>query len=271
MFRPQRLIHLMGIGMALVAWAAIGVGAAMASDGTAPEPAVEGYEALGQDDAIGYLLVLGEEALSQERYSEAIKLFSEVLRHDWNYPRAYDLLQDTRTQRADMMRRWEWRGRRARKQGEWPQAVWYFEQVLAEDSTRQDMRWFLRNSQRRQGAEKLVRQGLEKYINEDYAGAQLDFEQALALDSTDEAGRLYRDQAAQKIAHTSSLADLQADPDAWANYRAALLAFRAEDLAEARRLWTAILTTYPGNESVLSNLEQITRRLGGEAVAAHDE
>lgn len=264
MLRPQRLIHLMGV--ALVAWAAIGVGTAMASDGTG-----DSYEALGQDDAIGYLLVLGEEALGQERYSEAIKLFSEVLRHDWNYPRAYDLLQDTRTQRADMMRRWEWRGRRARKQEEWPRAVWYFERVLAEDSTRKDMRWLLWNSQRRQGAEKLVRQGLEKYINEDYAGAQLDFEQALALDSTDEAGRLYRDRAAQKIAHTSSLADLQADTDAWANYRAALLAFRAEDLAEARRLWSTILLTYPGNESVLSNLEQITRRLGGEPVAVHDE
>lgn len=244
--------------------------------GTAParsEPATAGLssaEYLSSDNAVGYLRVLGEEALAEERYADAIRLFSEILRHDWNDPRAFASLQEARTLRQEALKRWEYLGRRARAEQRWSDASQYFRRVLAEDTTRADLRRAVAALAVREDADRLVRAGLAKFVDEDFAGAQLDFEQALALTPDDTTAGRYLEIAAGRLAGSSSLADLQADSVVWSMYRTALLKFRAGDLSEARRLWSEILTIYPGNEHVRSNLEQIARRLGRESMATSE-
>jgi tetratricopeptide (TPR) repeat protein len=113
---------------------------------------------------------------------------------------------------------------------------------------------------------------MEKFMLDDYAGAQLDFEQALAINPKDTLAVQYRERTRQKIAATGSLSAIQADADSWARYLDALRKLREGDLAGAEMLWSDLLTKYPGNENILSNLGQVRRRLGsGSAIATDNE
>jgi len=259
---------------AVFGWLVIVLAMIVAAANHAPaEPAPTGLpsaEHLSSDNAVGYLRVLGEEALAEERYTEAIRLFSEILRHDWNDPRAFALLQDARARRRAALTRWESQGRRARVESRWSEAVRLFRRVVAEDSTRNDLRRAVAALEVREDVDRLVRSGLAKLVDEDFAGAQLDFEQAVVLAPEDTTATRYLEMASGRIAGSTSLADLQADSAVWTKYRNALLKFRDGDLIEARRLWSEILTVYPGNAHVRSNLEQIARRLGREPMATSE-
>jgi tetratricopeptide (TPR) repeat protein len=202
----------------------------------------------------------GEYALSNNRFSEAAARFNDVLRLDWNHPRAYRLLQETRVRRARALTEWEHAAQAAQSGGDARLAMEYFEKILAEDSTQSGIKGALARLHKRAQADRLIQSGLAKFIIEDYAAASLDFEQALAIAPSDTLAALYRERAEQKMAGASSMADLRADTAMWARYSDALKRLRAGDLAGAERLWNDVLAKYPGNEAVRSNLEQIARR-----------
>lgn len=221
-----------------------------------------------RNELITFLVAAGEDALAHERFAEAQGRFAAALQLDWNQPRAFALLQKTRAARSTALRRWEAEGRAARAHRDFAAARLVFERVLAEDSSRSDLRDLLSSLTRQERASELVRTGLEKFIVEDFAGAQLDFEQALAVDPADTLAANCRNRAMQNAVHGASLTELKSDPETWSKYLEALQRFRAGDLHEAERLWNEILTKYPGNAYVRSNLEQVRRRVGAERVAA---
>lgn len=202
----------------------------------------------------------GEQALAGERYAEAGARFSDVLRIDWNNPKAYRLLQETREARARALRDWERAGRSAEARGDPSLAVQYYQKILAEDSLQQNLTGVIARLERRARADHLIREGLQKYIVDDFAGAQSDFEKALSICPADSLAAGYRERALQKATISSSMADLRADTLMWARYSEALKLLRAGDLGGAERLWNEVLARYPGNEAVRSNLEQIARR-----------
>jgi tetratricopeptide (TPR) repeat protein len=168
--------------------------------------------------------------------------------------------------------RWEGEARQAEGNRDLSKATWIYERILGEDSTRGDLRDRVRRLALQRDAAGYVRSGMEKFMLDDYAGAQLDFEQALAINAKDTLAVQYRERTRQKIAATGSLASIQADADSWARYLDALRKLREGDLAGAEMLWSDLLNKYPGNESILSNLGQVRRRLGsGSAIATDNE
>lgn len=224
------------------------------------------------DEVIAVLMRDGEDALANERYAEAYSRFAEVLKLDWNHPRAYDLLQQARFERDHALLRWEGEARQAEGIRDLSKAKWIYERILGEDSTRGDLRDRVRRLALQRDAAGYVRSGMEKFMLDDYAGAQLDFEQALAINPKDTLAVQYRERTRQKIAATGSLASIQADPESWSRYLDALRKLREGDLAGAEMLWSDLLARYPGNESILSNLGQVRRRLGsGSAIATDNE
>lgn len=223
-------------------------------------------------DVIEVLIQDGTQALESERYGEAYERFAEVLRLDWNHPRAYDLLQQARLERDHALLRWEGDARNAEARRDLSKAKWIYERIIEEDSTREDLRDRVRRLGRQRDAAEFVRSGMEKFIADDFAGAQLDFEQALTISPKDTLALQYRERTRQKIAASGSLATVQADADAWGRYLDALRKLRAGDLVAAELLWSDLLVQYPGNENILSNLEQVRRRLGhGSPIANDDE
>lgn len=221
---------------------------------------------------IDILIKNGQEALAAERYGEAHDRFSEVLRIDWNHPQAYELLQKARQQRDHALLRWEGDARVAESRRDLSRARWIYERILGEDTTRGDLRECVQRLGLQRDAAEFVRSGMEKFILDDFAGAQLDFDQALAINSKDTLALQYRERTRQKIAASGSLATVQADPDSWARYLDAMRKLRAGDLASAELLWSDLLIKYPGNTDIMSNLEQVRKRLGhGGAIANDDE
>lgn len=223
------------------------------------------------DEVIAVLMRDGEDALAGERYAEAYARFEEVLKLDWNHPRAYDLLQQARYERDHALLRWEGEAKEAEGKRDLSRAKWIYERILGEDSTRGDLRERVRRLTNQRESATFVRSGMEKFMMDDFAGAQLDFEQALAISPNDTLALQYRERTRQKIAATGSLASIQADADSWARYLDALRKLREGNLAQAEILWSDLLTKYPGNESILSNLEQVRKRLGGGTAIANDE
>jgi hypothetical protein len=213
----------------------------------------------------------GEEALADERFAEAYARFSEVLNLDWNHPRAYELVQKLRFERDQTLLRWEGEARDAESRRDLSNAKWIYERIIGEDSTRADLIDRVRRLGRQRDAAEYVRSGMEKFIADDFAGAQLDFEQALAINPKDTLAAQCRERTRQKIAASGSLAAIQADTDAWVRYLEALRKLREGDLAAAELLWSDLLIKYPGNESIRSNLEQVRRRLGHKGAIANDE
>jgi TolA-binding protein len=222
-------------------------------------------------EVVAVLMRDGEEALAHNRFTEAYARFSEALRLDWNHPRAYELLQKIRLERDHTLLLWEGEARHAESRSEPGKAKWIYERIIAEDSTRADLIDRVRRLGRQRDAADCVRSGMEKFIADDFAGAQLDFEQALAISPKDTLAAQYRERTRQKITASGSLAAIQADPEAWGRYLDALRKLREGDLAAAERLWSDLLTKYPGNENIRSNLEQVRRRLGTESANADDE
>lgn len=223
------------------------------------------------DEVISVLMRDGEHALAADRFAEAYDRFSEVLRLDWNHPRAYALLQEVRYARDLTLLKWEDDARGAESRHDLSNAKWIYERILGEDSTREDLRERVRRLCRQRDAAECVRGGMEKFIADDFAGAQLDFEQALLINPKDTLALQYRERALQKIAASGSLAVIQADADAWRRYLEALRRLRDGDLVAAERIWTALLERFPGHENILSNLDQVRRRLGNERAMANDE
>jgi tetratricopeptide (TPR) repeat protein len=254
----------------ITAWILILGCAGSVAQATTAAPGGKSTDSLRADDAIGYLLILGETALAEKRFNDAVGMFSEVLRHDWNYPRAYDLLQSARQQRAATLIEWEQRGWRAQRNADWGLAIAFYELILAEDSERDDLRFAVKRFRQRASAERFLRTGLEKLLMEDFLGAEEAFDQALSLNPGDSTVLSYRELALHRQVRASSLADLQADPSVWGKYREALRQFRAGEFSEARRLWTEVLSVYPGNADVRSNLAQIDRLLNRGKVVSTD-
>lgn len=209
---------------------------------------------------IDVLLAWGKFALESSRFGEAEARFREVLDRDWNNPRAFSLLQETRQLRAEALTQWVRAGRRAEATGDWAEAEIHYQRVIDENPDYRDAAVGFARVRRARDLERYIRAGLDKYIQGDYPGAELDFEQALTLDPDNETVRAYRDQVQDKVTQSSGLADLRSDGPTWTKYLDALKKLRAGDLDGAERLWQEILQVYPGNEAVLSNLEQVTRR-----------
>lgn len=217
-------------------------------------------ESLRSQEHIAQVMQWGEYALARERFAEAEARFNDVLRLDWNHPRAFSLLQETRQSRTRALADWEHAGRDAEARGDLHRAMEYFGKITVEDSTASNVRARLIKLQKRDQAGRLIQSGLSKFILEDYAAATLDFEQALTLVPGDTLAAAYRDRAEQKMAGGTSMAQLRADTVIWAKYSDALKKLRTGDLAGAEEQWNAVLAKYPGNEAVRSNLEQIARR-----------
>lgn len=223
-------------------------------------------------DVISVLMRDGRQALDEERFAEAYARFAEVLALDWNHPEAYDMLQMARLERDNTLLRWEGDARNAESRRDLSKAKWIYERILGEDSTREDLRERVRRLGRQREAADYVRSGMEKFILDDFAGAQLDFEQALTISPKDTLALQYRDRTRQKIAASGSLASIQDDSEAWGRYLDALRKLRAGELAAAEQIWTELLIQYPGNDNILSNLDQVRRRLGnGSPIATDDE
>ncbi len=213
----------------------------------------------------------GEEALAAERFGEACSRFSEVLRLDWNNPRAYDLLQKSRQDRVAALQDWEAQAQTAESHHEWDKAQLLYTRVLAEDSTRCDLLERIRQLSTHRSAADLIQAGLDKFIGDDFAGAETVFEQALSIHPGDTLANRYLERTRQRLAGGDPLAAIQADPDAWASYVEALTRLRDGDLAGAEKLWNTLLAKYPSNPSIRSNLEQVRRRLGREGAVAADQ
>jgi predicted Zn-dependent protease len=220
---------------------------------------------------VAVLLRDGQEALAADRFGEAYARLSEALELDWNNPRAYDLLQEVRFARGLTLLKWEADAREAEARGDLSKAKWIFERILSEDSTRDDLRDRVRRLGTKRDAAFFIRSGMEKFIADDFAGAQLDFEQALAISPKDTLAEQYRERTRKKIAASMSLSAIQADGADWRQYLEALRKLREGDLPAAERLWNDLLVKYPANESILSNLEQVRMRLGHERANADDE
>lgn len=213
----------------------------------------------------------GEQALAYDRFSEAYERFSEALKLDWNNPRAYELLQQVRLEREHDLMAWEGEARDAESRRDLSKAKWIYERILSEDSTRGDLRERVRSLGRQRDASYYVRTGMEKFIADDFAGAQLDFEQALVISPKDTLAAQYRERTRVKIAASGSLASIQADSGSWGQYLDALRKLREGDLVAAERLWGDLLVRYPGNEHIRSNLDQVRRRLGRESASTDTE
>ena len=209
---------------------------------------------------IDVLLTWGKYAMESARFAEAEARFREVLDLDWNNPRAFQLLQETRTRRIETLESWVREGRAAEADQDAGLAERHYLRVLEEAPDHKAALDGMARLRSQRESDRFLRAGLEKYIQEDYPGAELDFDQALAIDPSDELARLYRGRVQQQISQSASFADLRADAPTWAKYLDALKKLRAGDLAGAERLWREILAVYPGNEAVLSNLEQVARR-----------
>ena len=222
-------------------------------------------------DVLSVLQRDGEEALAAERYSEACSRFSEALRLDWNNPRAFDLLQKSRHDRIVALQDWETQARAAESHHEWDKAQSLYARVLAEDSTRGDLRDRIRQLSTHRSAADLIQAGLDKFISDDFAGAEAVFEQVLSLHPGDTLATRYLERTRQRLAGGDPLAAIQADPDAWASYVEALTRLRDGDLAGAEKLWNTLLVKFPSNPSIQSNLEQVRRRLGRESAVAADQ
>jgi tetratricopeptide (TPR) repeat protein len=217
-------------------------------------------ETVSQSAQIEVLLAWGKYALDCSRFAEAEARFREVLKLDWNNPPAFDLLQETRTRRSEILKNWIRSGWAAEAAGNLAQAEQRYQRVLDESPDYRAAINGMARLRRHREADRYVRAGLEKYIQEDYPGAEMDFEHALSVDPSDETALLYRDQVQQQVTKSTGLADLRSDAPTWTKYLDALKKLRAGDLEGAERLWREILQAYPGNEAVLSNLEQVTRR-----------
>lgn len=225
----------------------------------------------GSPDGLAFLLQWGEEALEQNRFSEAEARFRNVLAIDWNHPQAYSLLQETRRRRDDTLRQWRYYARTAGEKGQWTESLHWYDQIIRESPQDTHAAHARAQAQRHEQAAFHIRAGLERFLLDDYQGAQLEFEQALLLVPDDSIAITGRDRAGQRAGQTTGLDDLRADPDTWTQYLDALKRFRAGDLAGAERIWNAVLTRYPGNEAVRSNLEQINRRRKQVADTGDDE
>jgi len=234
-----------------------------------------GVEASRADNAAPDVLTVlqrdGEEALAAQRFGEACSRFSEVLRLDWNNPRAYDLLQKSRQDRTAALQEWEAQARDAESHHEWDRAQSLYARVLAEDSTRRDLRDRVRELSTHRSAADLIQTGLDKFISDDFAGAETIFEQVLSVNPGDTVATRYLERTRQRLAGSDPLAAIQADADSWASYVEALKRLRDGDLAGAEKLWNTLLVKYPSNPSIRSNLEQVRRRLGREGTVAADQ
>ncbi len=222
-------------------------------------------------EVINLLLRDGEAALADQRFAEAYERFTEVLRLDWNHPRAYDLLQQTRIEREHALLSWEGQARDAESRRDLSRAKFIYERILTEDSTQTDIRDRVSRLGRQRDAADFVRSGMEKFMLDDFAGAQLDFEQALTINPKDTLAAQYCERTRQKLAASGSLSAVQADPESWTRYLDGLRKFRDGDLTGAEHVWSLLLVKYPGNEGILSNLEQVRRRLGTGSPIATDE
>ena len=206
------------------------------------------------------LLTWGETALNDDRFSEAEECFRQVLDADWNNPRAFELLQRARHARESTLREWRYSAHAAEQDARWDLATHYYQLILRESPHDGAASRGMAQSVQQQEAQRHVDAGLERFVLGDYAAAQAAFEQALQIRPGDSLVTLYLQRAEQETMQSSSLADIRADQTMWPKYLDALKRFRAGDLPGAEALWRQVLEKYPGNEAVLSNLEQITRR-----------
>jgi tetratricopeptide (TPR) repeat protein len=245
--------------LAIVAGFGLMAGTARA-DGPGESAGATAGEITSQATQIDVLLAWGKYAMESARFAEAEARFREVLGLDWNNPRAFAFLQENRTRRLETLNEWISAGRTAEARGDLALAERHYQRALDENPDyRQAVDGLARLRQQR-NADRYVRAGLEKYIQEDYAGAESDFDHALTIDPSDELALLYRGQVHQQVTQSTSLADLRSDATTWTKYLDALKKLRAGDLEGAERVWREILQDYPGNEAVLSNLEQVARR-----------
>jgi tetratricopeptide (TPR) repeat protein len=211
-------------------------------------------------NSVGVLLSWGRVALEEERFAEAEARFREILEIDWNHRRAYELLQETRDRRAKILNAWVRAGRSAEAKHDYSMAEHHYQRVLNQNPDHRAARNGLRRARASRAMEALIQTGLDKFIMGDFPGAEEDFDKALAIDPSDARALAYRDRARRETTESNGLADLRSDESTWAQYLEALKKLRAGDLAGAEELWRAILEDYPGNDAVLSNLEQIERR-----------
>jgi tetratricopeptide (TPR) repeat protein len=151
-------------------------------------------------------------------------------------------------------------GRRAEANHDYSLAEHYFQLVLNQNPDYRGARSGLRRVRACRTMENFIQSGLDKFILGDFPGAEEEFGQALAIDPSDARALAYRDRARRETTESSGLADLRSDERTWGQYLEALKELRAGDLDRAEALWRGILEDYPGNDAVLSNLEQIQRR-----------
>lgn len=244
--------------------------------GAAPVPGSGGFTQ-AQDQPVGetpvdtarisVLIDWGMRALAHERFTEAESCFLGILELDWNHPQAYALLQDTRARRAAALSHWRQQARAAIADHRWDRAQALYENILREDSLNRVARDGIRRIGDLRRADEYIAAGLQRFIMGDYLAAHDAFARALDIDSTDSVAALYARRAEQETVQSTSLADLRSDDAVWNTYLEALKQFRAGDLTRAETLWRTILEKYPGNEAVLSNLEQVVRRKRGEISA----
>lgn len=254
-------------GIAIVVCVSVCIGLpdcekARADDDSAAVPATD-------LSVIDVLIDWGTHALETNRFREAEARFREVLDRDWNHPRAYSLLQKARAMRARQLSEWQYEARRAMTNNQWERALVVYERILEEDSLNEVALQGIRRTKNRRRVAELVVAGLERFIMGDYVEADDAFERALRINPADSTVALYAQRAEQETEQSTSLADLRSDGDAWDTYLDALKHFRAGELSRAEALWREILEQYPGNEAVLSNLDQVLRRKRGE-ISAQD-
>ncbi len=265
--RTTRLTKAVSIGIAVAVcmWTFVNradCGVAWADNESEPTPATE-------RSVIDVLIDWGMHALESDRFREAEARFREVLDRDWNHPRAYFLLQKARAMRARQLSEWQYAARRAMANRQWERALVVYERILEEDSLNEVALDGIERVKNRRRGEELVFAGLERFIMGNYVEARDAFDRALQINPADSVAALYAQRAEQETEQSTSLADLRSDGEAWDTYLDALKQFRAGELSRAEALWREILEKYPGNDAVLSNLEQVIRRKKGE-ISAQD-
>ncbi|MCI0531158.1 MAG: PorV/PorQ family protein [candidate division Zixibacteria bacterium] len=216
---------------------------------------------LGQTDSVQRDLQLAYDLFEKGSYKLALDYAKQALVADPGNLEAQALIDSINSAQSSQLTEMEFKAKQAFQRGELDQAVLWWSQMLAVDSTNQSALTGLKQADWQFKLNAHIRAGVEYFNQGAFSEAEKEFRTALQLSPQDAVALGYIRDIRARMETVTTLEDLKKDAAIWSLYQRGLDKFQQGDFQGAIFDWQEVLKRYPNNANTLRNIEQAKLRL----------